>query len=112
MSLRHLLQTTCTIKRPTFSNVNGIEEITVSYSNSSTGVPVRIEPAGTTLEATPLGDIDVEVVMLTFDINADIKHRDRVVIGSDTYEIDEIIDYSSLRRYFQKQCRARKKVDS
>lgn len=112
MSLRFFLDQTCTIKRPTFTNVGGIQDTTVAYSNIATSVPVRVDPAGTSVEDTEVGRVYTEQFTLFFNINADVTHRDRIVIGSDTYEILEVLNLSSLRRYFHKQVVAIKKIDS
>lgn len=113
MSLLFFLDKTCTISRPVATNVSGRQDLTMNYSNIATGVPVSVENAGTELDDSELGRGFIRIVLLYFDVNADVAERDRVIIGSDTYEVLELMDYANnRRRYFHKVVRAARKLDA
>jgi len=91
-----LLPSTCTIQRPTTTNVKG--KTTATWTNAATGVacrvdPLRLQTASTVAEQ----ERGITRWMLTVAYNADVQDGDRIVFDSDTYEILQLHDDHSLR---------------
>ena len=91
-----MLPGTCTISRPTASRTaSGAPKNT--YSDLATGVACRMdEPIQTTGEGEVLDRVGVIARwVMHFKYNQDITVKDRVVFGSNTYEVIEVLDSSS-----------------
>jgi hypothetical protein len=82
------LPDTCTIQRAT-SGHNTIGEGTLAWSTVGTAIACRVRPANRITDLTEMGGQQTAVAnwMATLAHNQDVQDGDRLIMGSDTYEV-------------------------
>jgi head-tail adaptor len=92
------LPDTCTIQRST-NTADSYGFADDSWANSSTGVRCRLDPDHRRNSENTAGEKESTRVfrILTVQYDADLRAGDRVVVGSNTYEVVELDDDHSLR---------------
>lgn len=88
---------TCTIQTRTETNTKG--SVVVSYANTYTGVKCRVMPVNrSTFEGvTGMKITDMAEYVLTVPWDQAISAQDRIVFGTETYEVVMVHDQHSYR---------------
>lgn len=82
----------CTIQRRTLTS-DGMGGWTESWANTYTNVACRVDAERAGPELSADGRIvSVEAYLLTVKYNQDIQPEDRIVYGTDNYEIEGVLD--------------------
>lgn len=88
---------TCTIQTRTETNTKG--SVVVSYASTYTGVKCRVMPVNRSTDESVIGlkITDQAEYVLTVPWDQAIAAQDRIVFGTDTYEVIQVHDQHSYR---------------
>lgn len=104
MSIPSKLSKRCDIQRPSHAVATStIRDIKVTYSTVATNVQCRIDPIAKGYERSNFGAIPTESFVVFFASGTDVRVNDRLIIDGKTYEVEEMKDFTVLKRTGHKE---------